>query len=319
MILVRLDITNKIGTGHFRRMNALADYMAPIPFIFLVITDNQENAILRSGQIFFTKKENEFRDIQTILDSHDIEILILDLLHYEKGYIKKIKKITGKKIVSFHEYNDTSKYSDLAINYNLFDGFENIQDPQFLAGYKYIIFNDEIENYRAYNKEYVFVSFGGSDPTKLTYSFIERVANKLSNIKFLVHVGHFNSLNIDKISLHDNVQIVLHPENLFKYMAGAKLAVVAGGNMMYELMYLKVPSVIIAHNKHQEMFALNASKYDCVDYFGKYNDIDYDDLKYIIQNKIHNHNHNHNNQCEIRIDNKGKERIKQSLLKVALL
>jgi len=315
MILVRLDITNKIGTGHFRRMNVLADYMAPIKFIFLVITDNQKNSILLNSQIFFTNKKNQFDDIQTILDSYDIDILMLDLLHYEKGYIKKIKKMTGKKIVSFHEYNDTSQYADLAINYNLFDGFEDNQDPQFLAGYKYIIFNDEIENYRSYNKEYVFVSFGGSDPTKLTYSFIERVANKLSNTKFLIHVGNFNFLNINKISLQDNVSIVLHPENLFKYMAGAKLAVVAGGNMMYELMYLGVPSVIIAHNKHQEMFALNASKYNCVDYFGKYNDIDYDELKYIIQNKINNYS----NKCEIRIDNKGKERIKQSLLKVALL
>ena len=145
MILVRLDITNEIGTGHFRRMNVLANYLLPIEFLFLIITDDEENAILRKSQVFFTNRKNEFNDIKTILNDYDIDILIFDLLHYEKEYLKQIKKMTDKKIVSFHEHNDNSKNSDLAINYNLFEGFENNQDPQFLSGYKYIIFNDEID------------------------------------------------------------------------------------------------------------------------------------------------------------------------------
>jgi spore coat polysaccharide biosynthesis predicted glycosyltransferase SpsG len=314
MILVRLDITNEIGTGHFRRMNVLANYLLPIEFLFLIITDDEENAILRKSQVFFTNRKNEFNDIKTILNDYDIDILIFDLLHYEKEYLKQIKKMTDKKIVSFHEHNDNSKNSDLAINYNLFEGFENNQDPQFLSGYKYIIFNDEIENYRSYKKEYVFVSFGGSDPTKLTLSFIDNIANKLLDTQFLIHVGNFNTLNINKIFLQNNVQIIYRPENLFKHMAGAKLAIIAGGNMMYEFMYLKTPSIVIAHNEHQEIFALNASKYNCVEYFGKFDDINYDELKNLIQNKISNYS----NKCEISIDNQGKERIKQSLLKVIL-
>jgi spore coat polysaccharide biosynthesis predicted glycosyltransferase SpsG len=315
MILVRLDITRKIGTGHFRRMNILAKYMHPIEFIFLIISDDKNNTIFRNNRIFFTDQENELLDMQSIVDGHNIDLIIFDLLHYKKNYIEEIKRITGKKIVSFHEYDDISKYSDLSINYNFSYGKKNISSRQFLSGYEYIIFNDEIEKFQAHDKGYVFVSFGGSDPSKITHLFIDRVANKLTSIKFIIHIGHFNLLDVEKVSLCANVKIVLQPENLFKYMVGAKIAVVSGGNMMYEFMYFRIPSIVIAHNKHQEIFAQNANKHGCVDYFGKYNDINYNELKHFILNKVNNYT----NKCEMTIDSNGKERIKQSLLKVVSL
>jgi|SaaInlStandDraft_3_1057020.scaffolds.fasta_scaffold32978_2 spore coat polysaccharide biosynthesis predicted glycosyltransferase SpsG len=313
MILVRLDITKKIGTGHFRRMDNLANYMSSTRFIFLIYTDNRDSQILCNRQIFYTSKKDEYDDIRTILEQYSINTIILDMLHYEKGYIEKIKKITKRKIVSFHEYNDISKHSDLKINYNLFNGFENVKDPTFLTGYKYIIFNDEIEKYRNNSaQDYVFVSFGGSDPSKLTSKFIIKVASKLPETNFLIHIGNFNA---DKISPCANVQIVYRPENLFKHIAGAKLAVISGGNMMYESIYLGVPSVVIAHNKHQETFSMNANKYGCVSYLGLGNNIDYNSLKDDIKNKIFNCD----SECTIIIDNKGKERIKEAILGLSVL
>ena len=52
-----------------------------------------------------------------LINKFNIKVIILDLLKYEKIY-RKYKKNYKKKIISFHEYEDYSKFSDLIINYN---------------------------------------------------------------------------------------------------------------------------------------------------------------------------------------------------------
>ena len=116
--------------------------------------------------------KNEASQIVDICESKKIDLIILDKLHYEDDYIKSIKILTDKKVVSFHEYQDYSKYSDLKINYNLFNGFEINTDTSLLSGPKYIIFDDGVEKNDKIKEQFVFVSFGGSDPSDILTSFV---------------------------------------------------------------------------------------------------------------------------------------------------
>lgn len=263
-ILIRLDISKKIGTGHFRRMVNLSNFMSNYNFTFIIKTDDVGNNIFNEKEILFIQKEEDFFEL---LSKYEYDAVIIDFLRYQEKYIKEIKEISKKPIITFHEYKDFSKYSDLTINYNLFDDYEILQlNNKSLFGSDYIIFDEKIvNNYMTSKKDYIFVSFGGSDPSGLTHRFIKEIALKNQNKNFKIHIGSFtDNVMIDA----KNIEYLIKPENIFKYMSEAKLAITAGGNMMYELIFLQTPSLVIAHNQHQEEFAKNADRLGYVNYVG---------------------------------------------------
>jgi len=67
---------------------------------------------------------------------------------------------------------------------------------------------------------------------------------------------------------------------------------------------------ILAHNQHQEEFALNAEKYKCVKYFGLANEIEFERILEEIKKKYIN---SFNISCKYKIDNKGKDRIVKAI------
>ena len=73
----------------------------------------------------------------------------------------------------------------------------------------------------------------------------------------------------DNVILHDQ------PHNLYDLMSQARLAVTAGGNMLYELMFLQKWSFTLAHNVHQKEFAVNAANYGACKYLGDKDTIDW--------------------------------------------
>lgn len=308
--IISLEISKEIGTGHFRRMLNLAKYMHMHNFIFLIDTDDKNNLIFRDLNIYFTNKIKELDDLKRIIKENDIDCLILDKLHYEKDYIKSIKRQLGINIVSFHEYDDLSEYSDLKINYNFFDNFKLKKNENFLAGPEYIIFNDELAQVskKDFNSDYIFVSFGGSDPSFLAENFIKHIANELLDINFYIHIGNFNKLDISSVYISENINLIEQPANLFKYMSSAKYGITAAGNMMYELIYLKIPSIVIAHNSHQSEFAKNADYLGCVKYAGLAKELDFEllrkKIKLLAETKF---------ECKQKIDALGVERIRNAI------
>lgn len=265
--LIRLDISSRIGTGHFQRMVNLADVMPAIDFTFLIKTDDPTNKLFQGHKVFFIGGD----DLSELVNhSRNAHLIIHDLLHYRIDYIEQAKEKTGKITITFHEYNDYSTASDMAVNYNFFDGFEKKESSSFLAGPKYTIFNDTLLNTKSNTSDGIFVSFGGADPSGFTIRFIKEIANQLTEIPFNIHIGPFFSHQALLANLHIENNVALHnqPHNLYELMSKACMAVTAGGNMLYELIFLRKWSFALAHNAHQKEFALNAANYKACRYIG---------------------------------------------------
>ena len=260
-VLVRLDVTREIGTGHFRRIENLETIRGDWEFVYYVYTDDRENRIFDNHTVRFLKDEEKKLDF-LIDESVSFDVIILDFLKYESGSISSLKAGSSSHIVSFHEYDDYDFNSDLIINYNLFNGWRSyIDKKKFLTGPEYIIFNQEIKKYdRAYEPEnIVFVSFGGSDPQNYTEAFIVKVARELTNKKFVIHLGLFNSKDsIMKTGDHlGNLTFVRSPLDLFHYLSRSKKIVCSGGNTMYEVSYFGSTPIVLPQNEHQYEFAYN--------------------------------------------------------------
>ena len=306
--LIRLDISSSIGTGHFQRMVNLADAMPDIDFTFLVKTDNPESKIFKNFKVCFIRGD----DLPAVASiAKDFHFIIYDLLHYRKNYIQQAKKLTDKLTITFHEYDDYSMASDLTINYNFFKGFEEKESASFLAGPRYIIFNDTVLNTCSGKEQGVFVSFGGADPSGYTIKFIKEIANNLTQIPFHVHTGPFFSHRdrLDNLRIADNVVLHDQPHNLYELMSQARLAVTAGGNMLYELMYLKKWSFVLAHNTHQKEFAYIAARHKACEYVGDKQNINWT----ILRKKLEKEYMIPSRKPSCQIDGQGKYRIAKKI------
>lgn len=296
-------------------MCQLTESMLTHKFVFIIDTDDINNILFNDKEmIFFTNKKQENEDLSKIINDFKIDALILDMLKYDANYIKDLKLKFNLNVISFHEYNDYSEYSDLTVNYNFHNEIENSNGMCFLSGPEYIIFNEKISKTEKpiLCNDYVFVSFGGADPSFCLEKFIKNIVNKLLDISFYIHIGAFSGFNINNVFVSNNITFLGKTFDLFECMAGAKYAITAAGNMMYELAYFGVPAYVIAHNSHQEEFAINADKKGCVKYLGLANDIDYEKLLRIIKLPPRL------STLQICIDCKGVNRIKASIEKLFL-
>ena len=280
---------------------------------FLVNTDDSDNTIFKNSNIIFTNNKNEQSNFESLIESKKIKYIVLDMLRYKDKYIENLKNKFNKNIISFHEYEDYSSYSDLSFNCNMFDRKNPKHIKNLHQGEKYIIFNDKIEDFKnKKKKDYIFVNFGGSDPSNFTLKFIKEIITNLPDQKFIIHLSSFYFFNLNKVKLPKNIKINTDGDLIFKLLSNSKLAILAGGNIMYEAIYLKTPTFVIAHNKHQETFARNAEQKKLVQFFGTGKNINFKKLllsikyfKYQILDKN-----------KFFIDNKGKKRILNAIRRI---
>ena len=103
MILIRLDVSENIGTGHYRRMKVLSKQLEE-KVIFLINTDDSTNKAFSSKDIFITTIDKEFQNFEILIKKFNIKFILLDLLRYKnrniavhsliKNYYRQLRKVT---------------------------------------------------------------------------------------------------------------------------------------------------------------------------------------------------------------------------------
>ena len=270
--LIRADGSKEIGLGHIYRTLALADCLGREHVIYLT-NNNEIIESLLSGVNHVVLRDSyniklTLATMEEMVEKYDVKVIISDLLHYDDCYFDFVRRI-GSKIVTFHEHTSHDRFSDMVINYNTFPGaFDLMRNAgRNCLGPKYAIFPKSLQEInRITIKEKVkkiFISFGGSDPgglTKIVIKAIECTDYVAKNVdEILVHLGPSNSDIKEIESLvsksKNNYKIYNRLPNIHSLMSEADLALAAGGNTMYELCCLGVPTIIIPQNEHQKIFA----------------------------------------------------------------
>ena len=78
MILVRCNVSNKIGTGHFYRMKNFTDTFKKKK-IFLINSAQKDSTIFKNCNVFYVEKKKEFLVFKDLIDKFPIELIVLDL------------------------------------------------------------------------------------------------------------------------------------------------------------------------------------------------------------------------------------------------
>ena len=276
MILIRLDVSKNIGTGHYRRMKVLSRQLEE-KVIFLINTDDNTNKAFSSKDIFITTIDKEFQNFEILIKKFNIKFILLDLLRYKKNYIEKLSKKFNCKIIAFHEHDDYSRFSSMSFNCNFLNESNRLKYYSVYHGPKYLIINSKIKNFNNIKKKnYIYINFGGSDPSSFMEKFIEAENNIKTKEKFILDIGILKKKSFQIPS--DNYKIRSSEQCIFKTMSESKLNIVSAGNIMYESIYFNKKTIVLAHNKHQEKFAKVVHKKGFIKYIGMGKNINFYDL-----------------------------------------
>ena len=277
--LFRVDGSHQIGLGHIYRTKALASSLKSLGknLVFLIKKDKESERILNNFDFIVLKNEINFKDelntIKKLVEEFSVKTIISDLFIYNDNYLESLSRL-DKNLVTFHEHTDHDSLSNLIINYNTYKEViknEN-KNEQHCLGPRYCIFPETLINRKAItvhsDVKKVLLSFGGSDPCDYTFKIAKLLDNNhhcLESIEeVIVHLGPSNSQheNIKKL-LHEsslNLTIKKNVKDLHAIMCQCDLAFASGGNTMYELCSLGIPTIVLPQNQHQEAFAKELSR-----------------------------------------------------------
>ena len=298
----RVDFNNAVGFGHIKRCLSILEQNSDLDREFIFISRKYYRKLPKNFnklKFFFINKNTSYRNESIIIkklvcneDKIIFDICNIQFLkckeknNYFKNIFNSNKNITiidGLGKASIYKY--IFKYSfTYYLPYYFKKNLKKSKKIKYYTGPKYFIFNKKFikeKNKIVFNKnaKNIFICFGGSDPTELTYKIIN-ILNEdfFRSFVFNIMLGPlisknqknklYNFKNISKL----NINIYDNYKNFENLMRKTDIAILSNGHLKYEAFYLQIPSIIVPMNKKFERFDKELSNLNLA-FFLKYVDI----------------------------------------------
>ena len=261
IIFFRVDSSFNLGSGHiYRCLNIAEKLKSNRKIIFITNNFNRNyNFLLKGYNIeFLENSEHNFnlskdldQTINIINKFKSNKILIIDNYLLNFYWQKKIRKHVDKSVL----IQDVIKknYCDIYLNENLFNkkilfkckkrNCIKLIGPKYCLIKKTFIYKKKKKNIP--KKNTLFVFFGGSDKLNLTIKILNLLKN-LSYIQVIVVVGKSNKKikNIKKYA-SKNTKVFVQYSKIHNLIKKCDFAIVAGGCILWDLLYCRIPTLAI--------------------------------------------------------------------------
>lgn len=250
-IVIRVDATNEIGTGHIYRQLYIASR----------IMDHEVKFVLNAEKKLGIDIVNRYNYPNIVCSDDGIkeilelkpDIVINDILNTDEKYIKKLKE-NDIFVINFEDMGDGARYADLVFNalYEYKMPLSNIY-----GGYKYYLLRDEFKSYesKVINKDVsnILITFGGTDPNNFTEKVLSTIKdNKNINITVILGLGYkYKNEFKEKYKDIDNIKVIEFVKDISTYMYNSDLVITSGGRTMYEVASLGIPCIVLCQNERE--------------------------------------------------------------------
>ena len=332
-IIIRTNFNKKIGLGHIFRCKILNEYFNKKKLKTTFILDNNiKSKITKNLNIINlgNKKYQALNDAKKVFDiikNKKILFILIDdyridykweNFFYQKGYkIVVLDDLANRKHVCNHLID--SGWHGEKTNYLRYSELTN-KNAIKLLGVKYKILNSKIKKKKT--KQFnILIYFGGGNYIIKYYKLIKFLINRLSNIKKKVTLNIICSdlLKIKKIYGKKNVKIKITNGNfnLSNLINNTSLYLGSNSSIVNDLTYLKIPRILVSVNKSQNI------DIDTYQKLGNYICLNHPNQKYqlklaeLVFQIIKNYKRVRSlfNKPEVKINNRGSEKISNILLK----
>tara|TARA_B110000438_G_scaffold280775_1_gene306335 strand:+ start:2096 stop:3130 length:1035 start_codon:yes stop_codon:yes gene_type:complete len=337
-LFVRVDVTPKIGTGHFFRCLTLTKNLINIFDEIIFITNTNDKNIIE------LILENEGYSIIPYESIDKLHLTINNSINWNKQSAKNFLLIDNydldwnfessvrnifNKIFVIDDLANRKHDCDLLIDQNYYHDqdirYKKLlpESAQILIGPKYAIIRNEFKNVKKINFKNIkniLVSFGGSDPTNECEKILKAFSSKNSlNFNIIVIAGIFNNnyLKLKKeFQNTPNVKIFDYVKNIGQLMSDSDLFIGAGGTTTWERFYLGLPSIttIISDNQTESIEFLSKMGHVINLGFGK--DVTSEKYLQTLQNLENNFLSDISKKNRSLVDGNGTDRIKQQIIEL---
>jgi len=277
-LLIRADATRQIGTGHLMRCLALAQGWQAMGGQAIFISVCSSNA-LRSRLVYegfeVVSVDNSYPHLKDwevthrLLKQYSDAWMVLDGYHFDSEYQLRIKE-TGHHLLVIDDMGHLPHYfADIVLNQNLYaseDLYMN-REPytKLLLGVKYVMLRKEFWQWKGYRRDVpqiarrVLVTMGGSDPDNVTCTVVQSLNQIDDQLEISVIVGaanpHYDKLQKMVENSRHHIRLYRNVTDISKLMAWADVAVSAGGSTCWELIFMRVPILVIVLAENQYRIA----------------------------------------------------------------
>lgn len=155
---------------------------------------------------------------------------------------------------------------------------------RYFEGLEYAILRPEFSAFRSERGEEppqtcdVLVSFGGTDPQRLTLKVLRALRGDLPNglrVHAVIGPGFTFKEEVEKTAASASTHLTLHdaPQGIARLMASCDLGVVGGGTTALEMCCMGCPSLVIAQNATEVRFARHLNDQGVARYLGAAEDV----------------------------------------------
>jgi len=244
------------GMGHIIRSFAISDKFRSLGFSTFLFLDSNESFDDKFNDIrYFSWKDFKLtKDYDIIfIDSYEASI---DIYHKIANsckvavYLDDFKRLDYPSGVVINVAPDSDK--------TYYKSRE--ERHTYLLGLKYMPIRAEFIDSEAVKKKQIFIMLGGSDLANLSLELIHSLRGV--SIDKLIVTNNSNILN--SLKKYEDVRILYNPSDLqlVEAMKSSFMAISTASMSAYELAYLKIPTIIIAVAKNQEIGVAQFIKYN---------------------------------------------------------
>ena len=304
MIYFRVDVSETIGWGHFKRCLALSEGLTHFTSTGFLLPDADprlSRLIQNSGGELCALPNSLSYKEEISYYPVDVETIIVDLGHRKNlkepdellDYLFALKRKNLKIILIDGAEGDQFRHPNMPLIKAVVQPYwssENNTPPNaeyWIQGEEYILLDKTYKN--AYRKrdarslQNILVTFGGADPQNITETVLTGLAmtkasGQLHNLIIKVIIGpSFSTALISEIEniarKIKDIELIYSPDNLLEYYQWADLCLCGSSTSRYEAGACGLPVIFTAiYSAHEEL----SRSFSCLGtsrYIGYYNDI----------------------------------------------
>ena len=242
-VVIRADASVHIGMGHRVRSEVLAESFteqgANIRFVVHASCSDFAKA-----EDFLFQEELEWHEL-----ARQADILVLDHYEYDAAAINTLFQLNPNLLVLDDNNNRGAFYCRWLLNPLSLSYTQSVQCP--LTGGQFALIRPQFSRQQPYQeqeRQKLLLTFGGTDPLKLTFPFIKslfEIGFPSSSLLVMVGSGVQNAKEIEDYCRQHTIECRIGVSQVSELMARSRFAISAAGGTLFELACMGVPTHFI--------------------------------------------------------------------------